>query len=258
MRGLWLADGAYFSRCPRCGLIQQNPQPESSAVQARYGADYLDYEIKNESAFVSLGMKALADVGLRTDGAPLRGARFLDVGCAIGALVAGLRAGGVEASGLDVCREAAEYARSVRSLPVFSGTLEEAAYPTGSFDFVHASHVIEHLNDPAGFLAEIGRVLKPDGRLVLVTPNADGFQARVAGSAWRSAINDHLYLFSRRTLGGLLAGAGFRALRWKTWGGWAQGMKPAFLKPFLDPLAKSLGWGDVMVVLAAKPGSPSA
>ncbi len=44
----------------------------------------------------------------------------------------------------------------------------------GSFDAVLASHVIEHLADPIGALLAWTRVLRPEGRLVLVAPHADG------------------------------------------------------------------------------------
>ena len=40
------------------------------------------------------------------------------------------------------------------------------------FDIVYASEVIEHLEDPKGFLSEISRVLKPRGKLLISTPNS--------------------------------------------------------------------------------------
>ena len=52
-------------------------------------------------------------------------------------------------------------------------------------------------------------MLAPGGILALTTPNADGFQARLLGPEWRSAIYDHLYLFSLRTLASLLESHGF-------------------------------------------------
>jgi hypothetical protein len=51
----------------------------------------------------------------------------------------------------------------------------------------------------------------------------------------------------------MLRAAGFEVLAYKTWGGWAKGARPAFIKPVLDKLAKPLGFGDVMVMRARKP-----
>jgi SAM-dependent methyltransferase len=117
---------------------------------------------------------------------------------------------------------------------------------------VHASHLIEHLNDPGSFLAEAERVLAPGGILILTTPNADGFQARLLGPRWRSAIYDHLYLFSLRSLGALLESRGFAVMKSATWGGWARGLRPAFIKRPMDMLAKRFGFGDVVAILARR------
>jgi len=77
------------------------------------------------------------------------------------------------------------------------------------------------------------------------------------GSSWRSAIRDHLFLFSKRTLAKALASAGFSVDYTGTWGGWPAGMPPAFLKRPLDGAAKRLGWGDVMVVRATLSRQPA-
>jgi 2-polyprenyl-3-methyl-5-hydroxy-6-metoxy-1,4-benzoquinol methylase len=262
MTSLWDCGAFSFSRCPSCGLVQQNPQALAEAVRSRYGEAYLAYEEANQDAYRDLELLALEDLGLEAQAAPAfsRAAsegtrpRALDVGCATGALLAALREKGWEAQGVELSEALAEYGRSRYSLPIFAGTLESAAFPSGGFDLVHASHLIEHLNEPGAFLDEAARVMRPDGLLVLTTPNSDGLQARLLGPAWRSAIYDHLYLFSARTLHGLLEKKGFAVSAIVTWGGWARGLRPAFLKPCLDRAAKRLGFGDVMAILARRAG----
>ena len=267
---LWDCDGFAFARCAACGLVQQDPQPEPAAVAARYGGEYLAYEESNQLAYRDLELLALADLRLEEAAAPLRARRAreggpqgglpraLDVGCATGALLDALRARGWQPSGVEICAPAAAYGRERYGLPIHAGDLGSAGFPDASFDLIHASHLIEHLCDPAGFLEEASRVMADDGILVLTTPNASGFQARLLGPDWRSAINDHLYLFSTRTLGALLAAKGFSVERMVTWGGWARGLRPSFLKPFLDRWAKRAGEGDVMAVLARKASAREA
>lgn len=117
---------------------------------------------------------------------------------------------------------------------------------------IHFSHLIEHVPDPRGFLREVRRILKPGGFAVITTPNVDGFQARLFKKGWRSAIADHLVLFSRRTLGKVIDESGFQTLRTVTWGGLAVGTAPLVIKKPLDKLAKRFGFGDVVLFLAQK------
>lgn len=51
-------------------------------------------------------------------------------------------------------------------------TVPPLAFADGSFDYVVSFQVIEHVDDDAGFVAEVSRVLREGGRFVVSTPNA--------------------------------------------------------------------------------------
>lgn len=220
----------------------------------RYGDEYLAYETERHLEYRAISLMSLAEAGLRPDdyrrpdGAE-RG--ILEIGCATGALLSAFREAGWRAMGVEVGQSMAGYARERFGLDVEAGTIETASFEPGSFDAVVATHLIEHLNDPRSFLAKARAALRQDGRLYLITPNVDGLQARMMGSRWRSAIRDHLYLFSARTLRAMLESECFSVERVGTWGGWPAGMRPVWLKRPMDRLAKRLGFGDVMVVKAS-------
>jgi 2-polyprenyl-3-methyl-5-hydroxy-6-metoxy-1,4-benzoquinol methylase len=266
-------EGFSFVRCLKCGLVQRNPQPDKDEIITRYsttfGKDYLSYELDNESAFLKLQQLALKDAKFDvlekklfsfSDTPP----SILDIGCATGALLAFLRDAqpgfAVKGSapvhrwrvtGVEIS-PCAEYAKNTRKLDVRNIALEENKFPHSSFDVILASHLIEHLNDPRAFLAETNRILKKGGHVFITTPNISGFQAHIYGSAWRSAIYDHLYLFSKNTLKKLLLSTGFKPESCHTWGGLAAGMAPKWLKKFADFFAKRFGCGDVMIIRAKK------
>jgi len=253
-------EGFAYVKCAVCGLVQINPQPADDDVQRRYGQsfgdEYLAYEIKNEAAFLDLQQRALDDAGfdlierelMMDGGSPA----VVDVGCATGALLAFLRDRGWRTTGVEIS-PSADYARQQRGLDVRRQTLADCQFPPETFDVAVASHLIEHLNDPGAFFREARRVLRPGAYLLLTTPNISGFQARLMGSRWRSAIFDHLYLFSKRTVTAMLAAYGFTVEGIYTWGGLAAGIAPAPVKAFADRAAKSLGVGDVMLIKARKP-----
>jgi SAM-dependent methyltransferase len=209
---------------------------------------------------LELQLLALEDAGFRNLEEELKNRRareggkprVLDIGCAAGTLLGELQNRGWDCTGVEICRPEAEYARRERGLDVRSLALEENRFPGASFDLVLASHLIEHLNSPAAFVSEVCRILAPGGFFIVTTPNIDGFQAKLFGGRWRSAIFDHLYLFSVKTLSGLLGQKGFVIEKIATWGGLAAGTAPKPLKRLLDRLAKTCGFGDVMLMRARK------
>jgi len=254
-------EGFSYVKCAVCGLVQINPQPLAAGVERRYrqsyGNDYLAYELKNEAAFLELQKLALADAGFDRIEGKLMGYKdrkpaVLDIGCATGALLAFLRDRGWQTTGVEIS-PSAEYARGERGLDIRCQNLENCRFPPESFDVALASHVVEHLNNPGTFIREVWQLLRRGAYFMLTTPNIDGFQARLLGGRWRSAIFDHLYLFSIRTIKALLKTQGFVTEGIYTWGGLAAGIAPLPLKTFADRTAKALGLGDVMLVKARKP-----
>jgi SAM-dependent methyltransferase len=84
----------------------------------------------------------------------------------------------------------------------------------GTFDVVTAFDIIEHVADPASLLAQIRKVLKPGGVLVLTTPDTSHWLRYAMGASWPMLQpSQHLVLFSRRAMTGLLRASGFDPVR---------------------------------------------
>lgn len=57
--------------------------------------------------------------------------------------------------------------------------------PNNTFDYVHSSHLLEHLEDPVAFLRRAFEVLKPGGFLLLLVPHRDRYEnRRLLPSRW--------------------------------------------------------------------------
>jgi 2-polyprenyl-3-methyl-5-hydroxy-6-metoxy-1,4-benzoquinol methylase len=137
------------------------------------------------------------------------GGELLDVGCGAGAQLVEMRKLGWQVMGVDLDARAVDMARSLHRLDVRQGTLEQQSFPADRFDAITLSHTIEHVHDPLGLVRECGRVLKPGGRLVIVTPNAESLGRRRFGASWIGLQPPrHLYIFSCRTLRSLAGRAG--------------------------------------------------
>ncbi len=105
------------------------------------------------------------------------GARVLEVGCGPGHLSIRLaRQHGLEVTGLDldpamIQRAQANAARptggALRRPTFLVGDVASLSFPDGSFDVVVSTLSMHHWADPTAGLAEIGRVLRPDGRALV-------------------------------------------------------------------------------------------
>jgi 2-polyprenyl-3-methyl-5-hydroxy-6-metoxy-1,4-benzoquinol methylase len=139
--------------------------------------------------------------------------RVLDVGCGLGEALGFHRARGCEAHGVEVDRNVARVAER-HGLDIKLGLFDAANYEPASFDVVTLDQVIEHMPTPQAVLQGVHRVLKTNGMLVLSTPNADGWGARVFGRRWiHWHAPYHLQFFSARSISRTAAQAGFRLER---------------------------------------------
>jgi 2-polyprenyl-3-methyl-5-hydroxy-6-metoxy-1,4-benzoquinol methylase len=146
------------------------------------------------------------------------GKRVLDVGCSSGYLARPLVAKGCTVVGVERDPAAAAEARSVCE-DVLVGDVETMDLPLeeGSFDVVLCGDLIEHLREPEAFLARVRPFLRPDGRVVLTTPNVANWAMRLGLLAGRWRYTDrgildrtHAHLFTRKTLAETLERAGYR------------------------------------------------
>lgn len=145
--------------------------------------------------------------------------RLLDVGCSSGALLAVAAKLGFSPSGVEIANKAAESAQRA-GFDVFCGLLHEARFADAAFDVVTAFELIEHLNSPLLLLSECHRVLKPEGVLIINTPNAASWTAGVMRERWDgfslTSMGGHISFFSPRSLARLAGQCGFRIERLET------------------------------------------
>lgn len=246
------APGAWgLLRCAECGLVWLNPRPKPSDLQKSYRSYYTHAQNGSRRTLVWLkektkralyasipGYDRLAtswpwrQLGKGLSGIPLlrerallgtmcldgtRKGKLLDVGCGSGQFLALMRDAGWEVVGVEPDPLAATLARERYGLLIFEGGLEHARFPDASFDAITLSHVIEHVCDPVALLCECGRLLKPGGKVVVVTPNIESLGHDVFRSCWRGLEPPrHLYLFSLRTLKACCDRAGLQAQTLRT------------------------------------------
>lgn len=103
---------------------------------------------------------------------------ILDVGCSYGYVPYGLNLMGHKAVGIDVARQPIHFAKGLFGDYYFQSDIGQfiELNPTLKYDLVIAIEVLEHLTEPMNFVENCLKALKPNGSLLLTTPNGDFIQ----------------------------------------------------------------------------------
>jgi SAM-dependent methyltransferase len=162
------------ARDPTRGMVEIRHVP--GGTRAAYNEIYHDVGIRHPDAL----WRRLLDL---VDARP--GMRLLDVACGEGQLLRLAIGRGIEAHGVDLSEVALAKARAEAPRAVLAvANGETLPYPDGWFDRVSNMGSLEHYEDPVRGVAEMARVCRPDGKVVLHVPNAFGLRWNVL-HAWR-------------------------------------------------------------------------
>jgi SAM-dependent methyltransferase len=156
--------------------------------------------------------------------------RVLVDGCGVGMYLGKLARLADQAVGLDIEHERTLEARGLAPRVVCAAG-EQLPFPAGHFDLLLSHEVLEHVQDDRQAIAEMVRVLRSGGRLVLFCPNR-GYPFETHGIYWRGRyrfgniplvnylprryrdrLAPHVAVYTRRDLEELFAGLPVRWVR---------------------------------------------
>jgi 2-polyprenyl-3-methyl-5-hydroxy-6-metoxy-1,4-benzoquinol methylase len=239
---LFVKDAIPYLRCGVCGHQFSLPQGNANLDNRweDYEPAYISYLA--ESADDAITMGALAGWMMRYAGLP--GKDVLDVGCGSGKLVRHLHDLGAAATGIEPAKPLYDRFLAHAGAGYFNGTLGEfrIAHPDRRFDVLIANDVIEHLDDPLGFLTDLRAHGRPGGTIFIITPDAGSLLARGLGRWWHYYNRYHLSYLSRRSLSHLCARCNLELLSVTalTRQKWLWGRPSAAMAGTGDPAGESL------------------
>ena len=195
--------------CRTCGLQYVSPRLRPELILAGYQEGTDERFVSQAAARERTFARCLAIIERQ---APSRG-RLLDVGTAAGSFIHVAAQRGWDVQGCEPNRWLCDWGRTHYSLDIRPGTIFDQRYPDGAFDVVTLWDVLEHTPDPLALLRECARILKAGGLLVVNYQDIGSWVARFMGRRWVFLLSVHLYYFTRRTMAGLLARAGFEVAK---------------------------------------------
>ncbi|MDK4741311.1 class I SAM-dependent methyltransferase [Rhizobium sp. CNPSo 3464] len=214
-----LAFSPEYGRCASCGTLVSlvsltNEELQVSNDEADfYGKQYwLDHQSK-DLGFPNIferARKDLTDRNLHWLRTLLKyrvpPSKILELGCSHGSFVGLLRQAGYDAAGVEMSPWVVEFGQKTFDIPISVGPLENLDLPIGSLDVIALMDVLEHLPDPVGTMKHALKLLKPEGLLLIQTPQFKEemvYQELVdSNGAFLEQFksDEHLYLFTQQSV----------------------------------------------------------
>jgi len=188
-------------------LLKTHPQPAPQDLGRYYESDdYISHTDGKRSLFEKLyhtvKQKALRDkIALVQQFQPTKG-ELLDIGAGTGDFLVVAKTAGWNITGIEPSTQAKKLAQSK------GVTLADdlASIPDHSKDVITMWHVLEHVPDVQAQIAELKRILKTDGVLIVAVPNYKSYDAQYYKEFWAAYdVPRHLWHFSKTAIKKLFA-----------------------------------------------------
>ena len=187
-------------------MLITHPQPSLEKLPSYYeSVDYISHTDGNKSLFEKMYqfVKVIALKNkLKLINSESQKGRILDIGAGVGDFLSVTKNDGWEAIGIEPSDKAKAIAE--KKGVIFVDNLSKLE--NNSFDVITMWHVLEHVPDLENQIAELKRLIKPNGTIIIAVPNFKSFDANHYGHFWAAYdIPIHLWHFSKTAIKKLFA-----------------------------------------------------
>ncbi len=199
-------------KCNNCNLLYLNPRLNEEYIYEHYSEDEFynnysagtGYEIQENSLRGTFKkfLKVLEKKGLI-------GGKLLEVGCGFGYLLDLSKKFYLDCVGTDFSESAVNKAREFCN-NVYCGGIDSIPDDLGTFDYIIAFSVIEHVYNPNEFIEQVSKKLNKGGTLIIATPDVGSYWSKLLKKKWPFHIpTEHVCLYEKNTLECLLKNNNF-------------------------------------------------
>jgi 2-polyprenyl-3-methyl-5-hydroxy-6-metoxy-1,4-benzoquinol methylase len=204
-------------QCEDCGFKFTNPRPSENDIGKYYKSDSYISHSNTKAGFINstyqLVRKYTLLKKLQLISRFYKTGKILDIGCGTGEFLNTCKSAGWHTTGIepndDARRMAAEkFMLDVRTEDQLKGIAD------GSFDVISMWHVLEHVPRLNERVAELKRLIKPNGIIIIAVPNSSSFDALKYKENWAGYdVPRHLYHFTPKDIETLFKNQGLKVFR---------------------------------------------
>lgn len=220
---LWLKDefltkeDFHICECLNCGLLYTMPRPDKEKIGAYYKSEAYYSHQENKKGFIPKVYERVKTINLKhkyrlaTSG--MQPGKLLDIGCGVGDFLHTAEMHGWECIGVEPSEDAKAIAQKrMKGKIITSEELE--GFPNCAFDVITMWHVLEHVDDLKWQVAQLQRLVKPSGRVVIAVPNYKSYDGQYYKEHWAAYdVPRHLNHFNRITLSKIIKTSGLELVK---------------------------------------------
>jgi SAM-dependent methyltransferase len=206
-------------QCTNCGMGWTVDPPSEEEAGKYYASDeYISHTDSKQSLAdrlyhlareFMLGRKGkLVNTAVRKSAGVI-----IDIGSGTGYFAAFMQKRGWQVTGIELSEKARKY--SVERFGIRAiGPQQVMDLPSAYADCITFWHVLEHLYNPEGWMGEVRRILKEDGKCIIALPNFASADAKWFGRMWAALdVPRHLWHFTPAAFRQFAAKQGFACER---------------------------------------------
>lgn len=211
---LWLKDDFltkedfHICECLNCGLLYTMPRPGKDKIGEYYKSEEYYSHQENKKGFIPKIYEKVKKINLKhkyslaTKGISV--GNMLEIGCGVGDFLHTSETHGWQCIGVEPSEDAKAIARQRTKAEIIESEALEKL-PDASFDVITMWHVLEHVDNLRWQVAQLQRLIKPNGKIVIAVPNYKSYDGQHYKEHWAAYdVPRHLSHFNRTTMAKIL------------------------------------------------------
>jgi len=206
-----------ITECISCGFQFTNPIPSEDEIGVYYKSeDYVSHSSTKKGVVNKIYLlvrKYTLRKKVKLVKKTAHGNAVLDIGAGTGHFVNACKNGGFDVLGLEPDKDARKFAQDNFNI-ILQDISNLKNLPDNSRDAITMWHVLEHVYHLKRDVADISRILKPNGVLLVAVPNRNSYDAQYYKEFWAAYdLPIHLYHFTPNDIHNLFDQFGFHVER---------------------------------------------